>query len=238
MPGDGFVKRDQRVARIDQLAFGEAGFGTGVNVREIELLVGGVQFEEKLEDHVEDLVGTGVFAIDLVDHHHRLEAVLHRFAKDEFGLGLRSLVSVNHEQHAIDHLHDTFHFPAEVGVPRGVDDVDPVFVPLERSVLRADRNPLFFLEIHRVHDPFLELLVGLKGSRLSEQLVNQGGFAVVDVGDDGDVANIFHAIPEKEGGLWSPGDGLSMARARRPAQRAGKAFTPRSTGQSNPEPGA
>ena len=192
MPGNGFVQGDESVARINQFAFGEAGFGTGVNVREIKLLVGRVQFEEKLEDHVEDLVGTGVFAVDLVDHHHRLEAVLHRFAEDEFGLGLRSLVSVNHKQHAIDHLHDAFHFPAEVGVPRGVDDVDVVFVPLERGILRADCDPLFFLEIHRVHDPLLELLVGLKGSRLTEQLVNQGGLAVVDVGDDSDVANIFH----------------------------------------------
>ena len=171
-------------------------------------------------------MGTGIFAVDLVDHHHRLEAVLHRFAEDEFGLGLRSLVSVNHKQHAIDHLHDAFHFPAEVGVPRGVDDVDVVFVPLERGILRADCDPLFFLEIHRVHDPLLELLVGLKGSRLTEQLVNQGGLAVVDVGDDSDVANIFHAIPEKEGGLWSRGDGLSMAGARRPYPPGGKGVHP------------
>ena len=192
MPRDGFVERDEGVTRINQLALGEARLGAGVDVREIELLVGRVQFEEKLEDHVEDLVGTGIFTVDFVDHHDRLETVLHRLAQNEFGLGLGSLVGVDDKQHTVDHLHDALHLAAEVGVARGVDDVDVVFVPLERGVLRANRNPLLFLEVHRVHDPLLEFLVGLKGSRLTEQLVNQGGFAVVDVGDDSDVANIFH----------------------------------------------
>ena len=175
-------------------------------------------------------MGTGVFPVDLIDHHHRLEAVLHRLAQDKFGLGLRSLVSVDHEQYAVDHLHDAFHFAPEVGVARSIDDVDVVFVPLERCVLRPDGDPLFFLEIHRVHDPLLQLLVGLKGSRLTEQLVNQSGLTVVDVGDDGDVANIFHTIPEKEGGLWRRRDGLSMAGARRPRPPGGKGVHPTISG--------
>ena len=44
------------------------------------------------------------------------------------------------------------------------------------------------LEVVRVHDPLLHVLVRGEGARLREQFVDQRGLAVVDVGDDRDVA--------------------------------------------------
>ena len=35
-------------------------------------------------------------------------------------------------------------------------------------------------------------LVGAEGSGLLQELVHERGFAMIDVGDDGDVANVFH----------------------------------------------
>jgi hypothetical protein len=139
---------------------GEAELGRGVDDGEIELLVGGVKFEEKLEDHVEHLVRAGVFAVDLVDDDDGLGADFERLAQHELGLGLRAVEGVDDEQHAVDHLQDALHFAAEIGVAGGVDDVDVVILVLERGVLGLDRDALFALEVHRVHDALDDGLVG------------------------------------------------------------------------------
>ena len=60
----------------------------------------------------------------------------------------------------------------------------------DRRVLGQDRDALFLLEIDRVHDPVGELLVDPEGARLAQQGVDQGGLAVVDMGDDRQVAEV------------------------------------------------
>ena len=121
-----------------------------------------------------------------------LRADLERLAEHELGLRLRAVEGIDDEEHAVDHLEDALHFAAEIGVAGSVDDVDVVVVILERGVLGLDRDALFALEVHRVHDAFDHRLVGAKGARLAQELVDERGFAVIDVGDDGDVANLFH----------------------------------------------
>jgi len=110
----------------------------------------------------------------------------------ERGLRLRSIVRVHHEQDAIDHFHDPLHFAPEVGMPRRIHDVDPIPVPLKGRVLRPDRDPLLPLQVHRVHHPLLHFLIGTEGAGLAQQLIDEGGLPVIDVGDDGDVADFIH----------------------------------------------
>src|ERR1700682_2446522 len=62
-----FEERCHVLVVVMQLAHGETVFGTGVNDREIELLIGGLQLDEKVEDHVEDFVGSRILPVDLVD---------------------------------------------------------------------------------------------------------------------------------------------------------------------------
>ncbi len=57
------------------------------------------------------------------------------------------------------------------------------------AVLREDRDAAFLLDVSRVHDAFGDLLVFAEGAGLAQQLVDEGGLAVVNVGDDGDVAD-------------------------------------------------
>ena len=61
-----------------------------------------------------------------------LAPVLERFAQDESRLRLRTVVRIDDEQHAVDHLHDALDFAAEIGVAGRIDDVDVVIVPVER----------------------------------------------------------------------------------------------------------
>ena len=81
-----------------QLAHREAVLCAGVNDREIELLVGRLELDEQIENHVEHLVRPGIFAIDLVDDNDRLGLVLKRLAQHESCLRLRTVVRIDHQQ--------------------------------------------------------------------------------------------------------------------------------------------
>ncbi len=83
------------------------------------------------------------------------------------------------------------HFTTEVGVARGVDDIDAVILPAQRGVLGGDSDAAFLFQIVRVHDARAHLLVGGEGAGLLEQLVDERGLAVVDVRDNGDVAELL-----------------------------------------------
>ena len=60
---------------------------------------------------------------------------------------------------------------------------------VQRSVLGQDGDAALALEVVAVHHPLLQVLVGGEHAGLAQQLVDQRGLAVVDVGDDGDVAD-------------------------------------------------
>src|SRR5687767_11969376 len=78
-----------------------------------------------------------------------------------------------------------------------VDQVKDVTIPIHSDVLRLDRDPPLPLEIHRVE----ELLAHVARFDRAGDLQNPVGerrLAVVDVGDDGEVANagaVHHRAP-------------------------------------------
>src|SRR5881392_3601131 len=80
---------------------------------------------------------------------------------------------------------------AEVCVARGVDDVDLHAAVRHRGVLGQDGDALLPLQVVGVHRALLDLLVGPVGPGLAEEVVHQGGLSVVDVRDDGDVADLL-----------------------------------------------
>ena len=175
-------------------AHGETVLRARVDDREIELLVVRLQLDEKIENHVEHLVRARVFAIDFVDDNDWFDLVFERLFENETRLRLRPIVRVDDEENAVDHFHDALDFAAEVGVAGGIDDVDAVAVPMESGVLGANGDAFLALEIHRVHHPLLDFLVGAEGARLAEQLVDERRLSVIDVGDDGDVADFIHDV--------------------------------------------
>ncbi len=181
---------------------GVTGLGAGVNHREIELLVAGVQFHEQLEHHVQHLVRTGVLAVDLVDDYNDLRALLHRLLEHELRLRLRAVVRIDHEQDAVDHAHDALDLAAEVGVAGGVHDVDVVAVVLERGVLGTDGDAFFALQVHGVHHALVRFLVGAEGAGLAQQAIDERGLAMIDVGDDGDVSDLIHKWAGRTGGCF------------------------------------
>ena len=113
-------------------------------------------------------------------------------AQHEAGLRQRALGGVDEQQHAVDHDQAALDLAAEVGVAGGVDDVDlQITAVADRRVLGEDRDALLALEVHRVHDALVDVLVGAERPGLPEHGVDEGRLAVVDVRDDGDVAEVI-----------------------------------------------
>src|SRR6266550_8844169 len=89
-----------------QLAHGKTVLRAGVNDWEIELLVGCLEFDEEIENLVQDFVRARVFSVDLVDDNNRLQFVLQRLAQHKTRLRLWPIVRIDDKQHAIHHFHD------------------------------------------------------------------------------------------------------------------------------------
>ena len=181
---------------------GDAGAAGRVDDREVEGLLAVALVEEVHEELVglvDDLGDAGVAAVGLVDDQDHRHVGVERLAEHEAGLGERALGGV-HEQHdAVDHGQAALDLATEVGVAGGVDDVDDHRLAatggtgvVHGGVLREDRDALLALEVTGVHDPLGDALglVGREGAGLTQHGVDERGLAVVDVGDDGDVAEI------------------------------------------------
>ena len=184
--------RGQALLRIAHVDHGPALLAGGVEVREVELVVVRAHGGEQVEGVVQHAVRVGVRPVDLVQHHDGMQADLQRLAEHELGLRHNAFLGVDQQHTTIDHAQDTLDLTAEVGVAGGVDDVDAglarLAVPEHRGALGQDGDAALALLIVGVHGAFGVRLIGAERTRLGEQLIDQGGLAVVDVGDDGDVA--------------------------------------------------
>ena len=195
----------------------------GVDDREVERVLAVrlvEQVHEQLVGLVDDLGDAGVAAVDLVDHEDDGHVGVERLAQHEAGLRERALGGVDQQHDAVDHRQAALDLATEVGVAGGVDDVDRHRLAaaggagvVDRGVLREDRDALLALEVTGVHHAVgdaLGLVVG-EGAGLAEHRVDQRGLAVVDVGDDRDVAQVgagggrghAEAVCFRSGGLAS-----------------------------------
>ena len=60
---------------------------------------------------------------------------------------------------------------------------------MDGRVLGQDGDAALPFQLVRIHDALDDGLVGAEGAGLAEHGVDEGGLAVVDVGDDGDIAD-------------------------------------------------
>ena len=183
-------RRHAVVVRAVELVRHPALLGRAVEDRKVELLVGRVERREQVEHLVEHFGRARVRAIDLVDHHDRLEPHAQRLRHHELGLRQRSLGGIDQHQRAVHHVEDALDLAAEIGVARRIDDVDARVLPQDRGRLGEDRDAALALQIVRIHRPLDLALVVAIGAGLLQQPVDQRGLAMVDVGDDRHVAEI------------------------------------------------
>ena len=190
---DGVEQRDDRIGRLVPLVRHPALFGRAVDRLVVELLLGGVEREHEVEDLFVHHLRAAVGLVHLIDHHDRLLAQRQRLLQHEARLGHRALEGVHEQQHAVAHVQHALHLAAEVGVARGVDDVDLVVLIDDRDVFREDRDASLALQVVIVQNEFAALF-GVVAQDMPRQnhLVHEGRLAVIDVGDDRDVAQFLH----------------------------------------------
>src|SRR5262249_45845758 len=78
-------------------------------------------------------------------------------------------------------------------MPGGIDDVDAGRAPDDRGVFGQDGDAAFTLQRKRIEHPLHHLLVGAKHTGLTQQGVHQGGLAMVNVSDYGQIAYVVAA---------------------------------------------
>jgi hypothetical protein len=174
---------------------GPALAGAGVQDREVDLALVRVEVEEQLVRLVHHLLDPGIRAVHLVDHEDDRQPALERLAQHEPGLRQRPLAGVHEQEYTVHHGQSALHLAAEIGVARGVDDVDRHAglargYVAHRGVLGQDRDALLPLQVHRVEHAIGHLGARMPCAGLPQHGVDQRGLAVVDVGDDRDVAQV------------------------------------------------
>ena len=127
-----------------------------------------------------------------------LQIEFERLAQHEARLRHHAFGRVDQQQHALHHLQHALDLAAEVGVAGRVDDVELHVAVAHRGVFGENGNAALALERVGIHDAGLDVLAFAEDAALLEHGVHQRGLAVVDVGDDGDVADIG-------AGLHAPG---------------------------------
>ncbi len=195
---DQFVQVVQVVFRIVEVHRGPARTARCVDDREVELFVGGTQSRKQVEGFVQNAVRIGVCTVNLVDAQDRTQAHAQGLGQNELGLRHHTFFGVNQQDASVHHAQDALDLAAEVGVTRGVDDVDAGFagltVPQNGGALGKNGDTAFFFLIAGVHGTFRGRLVGAENARLGQEGVNHGRLAVVNVCDNSDVTKVHFGL--------------------------------------------
>ena len=165
------------------------------------LLGGALDVAEGVEpqlgvDLLEDPVDVRRQQVDLVDDGDDRQVVLHGQVQVGDRLGLHSLGGVDEQQHPFAGGQRPGDLVGEIHVARRVDEVEDVILAVLCAVgqgdgLALDRDPPLALDVHVVEDLIPEV-ARVGDPCVLDQAVGEGRFAVVDVGDDAEVADVFH----------------------------------------------
>ena len=188
---DGFEQRLHVGGHLVVIERGDALARGGVDDRELKLIVVGAELDEEVEHLVDDLLRTRAVAVDLIDDDERLLAQSERLFQHETGLGHTALKGVDQKENAVHHHEDALDLAAEIGMSGGIDDIDLGVSVHDGGVLGQNGDTALALQIITIHDAVVDDLVGAENARLTEELVDQSGLAVVNVGNDRDIPEIF-----------------------------------------------
>ena len=101
----------------------------------------------------------------------------------------RPFDGIHQQQDTVNHRQDTFHLATEIGMPRRIDNIDMRSLIFHGTVFGENGDPAFLFQIIGIHHPFTDGLIFTESSGLTQQLIDQCGFAVIDVRDNRDVAD-------------------------------------------------
>ena len=180
-------RRQPRDDRLQHLVDALAGLG-GDRHR-----VGGVEADDVL-DLLLDPLRLGRRQVDLVEDRDDLVVVVDRLIDVGERLRLDALGGVDDQQRALAGGQRPVHLIGEIDVAGRVDEVEDVVlavlgVVVQAHGLRLDGDAALALDIHGIEHLRLHLPLGQAAGHLDEP-VGERRLAVVDMGDDGEVADV------------------------------------------------
>ena len=166
---------------LEDLVDADSGLGRG------EDGVVGVEADDVL-DLLAHALRLGRGEVDLVDDGEDVEVVLDGQVAVGERLGLDALRGIDDEDGPLARGQRAGDFVREVDVAGGVDQVEGVLAVAERDGAGLDGDAALALEVHVV-EHLLVHLARLHRARDLQQTVGERRLAVIDVGDDGEVAD-------------------------------------------------
>ena len=103
---------------------------------------------------------------------------------------------------------------------RRVDNIDARLVPNHRSRFGENGDAALFFQITAIHQPLIDRLIVAKQTGLLQNRVNERGFAMVDMSDNGNIAKIFCRSEGHERAFSIVGPGL-MRKLQKMVPRGG-----------------
>jgi len=199
--GDGLYQALENLVDA-HAALGTAGHG-----------VGGVDADDLL-DLVLDAIRIGLGQVHLVQYRHDLKALLDGGVAVGNGLGLDALAGIHHQQRTFTSRQRTRNFVGEVDMAGGIDEVQLVDLAvlrlvIERDAVGLDGDTALTLQVHGIEHLGFHLACRQATAHLDET-VGQRRLAMVDVGDDGEIADMTQI---------THGSTLEKAASRTPAEK-------------------
>ena len=147
-----------------------------------------------LLDLLADALRLGGREVDLVQHRHDLVVVVQRGIDVGERLGLDPLAGVHHQQRALAGGQGPAHLVGEVDVAGRVHEVELIGLAVQGLVCQAhglglDGDAALALELHGVQHLVPEFALGQAPAAFDEP-VGEGRLAVVDMGDDREIADV------------------------------------------------
>ena len=175
--------------RLKHLIDAQTGFGGNLH------RVGGVQ-PDHIFNLLADAVRLGGGQVDLVENGNDLVIVVERLVDVGERLRLHALAGIHHQQRTLARGQTAADLISEVNVAGRVDQIELIGFAVARDVvephrLRLDGNAALTLDVHRVEHLLLHLARGKAAADL-DQPVGKRRLAMVDMRDDGKIADMLH----------------------------------------------
>ena len=186
-----FEQRLQRIAFLIHGQLGNTVTGGSQNNRELQLIFICIQFNEQVQNFINNLINTLVRTVNLVDDNNRFQVLLQCFTQYVFGLRHRAFISINQQQYAINHGQYALYLAAKISMARGVKDVDFYAFMHNCSIFGKDCDTTLTLQSIGVHNAVLYMFISTENTALLQHSINQSGLAMVNVGDNCYITNII-----------------------------------------------
>ena len=98
------------------------------------MVIVGAKLDKQVEHLVYNLFGSCALTVNLVDYNERCFFESECLFKHKSCLRHTALKRIDKEQNAVNHCQNTLNLTAEIGVARGINDIDFCVLIMDRSV--------------------------------------------------------------------------------------------------------